>query len=433
LPGKYSLADIEESPKPKGMGRYSLADIEDAPQPKPVDKAEPSFGSRLYDNTIAGVENVSSGIQTALRSRNPVSALVGATARGAGNVLGAIANTRSGRAGNPIGGVAELVAQPIVDIGSDLLSGNVGAAAGGAAALFGPSLVGRLTKPATAVARRVQQSALNPPAKFSDAQVARLVDESLEQGVTATNRGKATALRKQAAQVVKDRVAMGDQQGFTVDPKVAAMEIDTVKTGARGMQSDAAKDLALVDAKRQRILDQNPAPMSFGEAQARKQADYKVNQKIYGANSADVLPAAEAETLAAYDRGIRKQMETLDPALGPKNDTLGARIDLEKVVRRTAQKQANSPIFGFGDIVAGALGGYGGVEGAAAAVVARKVLTNPAVKSRLAITIYDGAKAAGQVIPFTQATARAAAIINSLMPPSGAEKELDAIKNKEKK
>lgn len=113
---------------------------ESAPLAQAPTKKQPGFASRFLDNTIKPIEAVSDSIQSAMRSQNPIGELASAAGRGVKNVVDAVANTRSAKAGNPIGGIGEVLAEPVVTVGKDLLEGNLPAAAGGAAGLALPFL-----------------------------------------------------------------------------------------------------------------------------------------------------------------------------------------------------------------------------------------------------------------------------------------------------
>jgi hypothetical protein len=94
----------------------------------PPEKPRPTAGSRFLENTVKPIEAVSDSIQASMRSQNPI----GDLASKAANVVGGVVR-------DPMGTV-RAVAQPFVNVGSDLMNGDIGAAVGGLTGLALPFL-----------------------------------------------------------------------------------------------------------------------------------------------------------------------------------------------------------------------------------------------------------------------------------------------------
>jgi hypothetical protein len=94
----------------------------------PPEKPRPTAASRFLENTVKPIEAVSDSIQASMRSQNPI----GDLASKAANVVGGVVR-------DPMGTV-KAIAQPFVNVGSDLMNGDVGAAAGGLTGLALPFL-----------------------------------------------------------------------------------------------------------------------------------------------------------------------------------------------------------------------------------------------------------------------------------------------------
>ncbi len=106
----------------------------------PTPKKQPTAASRFLENTVKPIEAVSDSVQSAMRSQNPIGELVSSAGGAAKDFLARAAATRSGKAGNPIGAIGEVLLEPVATVGRDLLEGNPGAAIGGAAGLALPFL-----------------------------------------------------------------------------------------------------------------------------------------------------------------------------------------------------------------------------------------------------------------------------------------------------
>jgi hypothetical protein len=152
---------------------------------------------------------------------------------------------------------------------------------------------------------------------------------------------------------------------------------------------------------KQDILDMKTRfKKEFGEyvspktAQGIKKQIYRELKGKYGELKGSVI-----ETQKTLARGLKEELEVIHPILKSLNAKDGTLIELnhslERAVGRIRNRNIISLIGGSGAGVVGAVAGGG--EGALMTLLAYEVVTNPTVKSALAIALNKGRKLAAQV------------------------------------
>lgn len=396
----------------------------DSPVQKKAPQQEPGFGSRLYDQTVGGLVKLGEEVVNRSKKQDPRAALGGVvrdTAQGLWDAYKRQPGT------NPFARALGAVTEPMVDVAEqDIRSGNLPALAGDVAAagmnLYGPRMLGAAANSIPgarqAVGRRLMQSALKPG--VADAKtlgdVRAVTQTALDEGIVASEAGLGNLEAKAADQLqgISDIVDDYANRGHAISRPAAASRLGDVERRF-GAQVAPASDIRDIGKIRDEFLTNNlGSSMAFDEAQAIKQGTYQQVQGKYGA-----LSEASIEAQKAIARGIKEEMELIAPELAGENAKLGAMVDLQKVLERTVRRQGNSDFIDLGDAaVAAGSAVAGGAPAGIAAGVWRKTIGNPAIKSRLAIALYQGSKASGKPLSYAAATARAGTIINALMERS---------------
>ena len=205
----------------------------------------------------------------------------------------------------------------------------------------------------------------------------------------------------------------------SIDPQAVANRANSV-VPKFASQVNAGGDLDAIQASRQQFLREQGArppaggigpdspapPMNAADAQAMKQGTYRVLSGKYGEQG-----SATVEAQKALARGLKEEIATQFPEISNLNQAEGKLLDLQPVLERAVNRISNHQVIGIGTPVAGAAAtavtgstGIGKV-----AMVAKAVLDNPMVKSRLAIAVSKGGG-----IPYAQALARVQSYATSL-------------------
>ncbi len=308
------------------------------------------------------------------------------------------------------------------------IPGSLGKTAGIAANVILPmkapeivnAVKGASAKLGTAASRDLMQRALKPGVadapELSD--VRNVVDTALEHKIPVTEGGltRLQSIIADYGQKVNDIVGDLDVQGKRIDPNAVASRIDQAKTQF-GNQVNPTKDLRTLANSKQEFLGSQtptgsmaPSPMLPSKAQALKTGTYQQTYAKAGESSATQLEAEKA-----LARGLKEELEAHAPELKGLNAKQGAALDLEGVLTRAVRRAGNSDLVNLGD-AATATGGtiVGGPAGGAAATFLKKVVSNPALQSKLAIALSQKAAMSGQSLSATAAAARATAILNAL-------------------
>jgi hypothetical protein len=147
-------------------------------------------------------------------------------------------------------------------------------------------------------------------------------------------------------------------------------------------------------------------PMGAAAAQRMKQGTYQVLKGKYGEQG-----SAAVEAQKALARGLKEEIANQFPEISGLNAAESKLLNLQPVLERAVNRISNHQIIGIGTPVAGAATSAvtGSTTLGKVAMVAKAVLDNPNVKSRLAIAVSKGGK-----IPYAAALARVQSYATSL-------------------
>jgi hypothetical protein len=326
------------------------------------------------------------------------------------SIAGGVGGAQAGSAGvKAMGGTPDQQA----------LAGDVGGIAGGVVAPEVPSLGKKIVGRALLLGKtpaEAYQSALKPSTTIPPEKVANIVQTGLENEIPVSENGikKLSGLMDD----LDDKVAaeIKGHPGRTVNPTDVAARADQIK-GKFANQVNPTADMAAIDASQKEFLENNPQPIPAEAAQAMKQGTYaQLKGKAYGE-----LKSASIEAQKALARGLKEELEGAFPELHNLNAELSKAYDLQPVLEKAVQRQANHQLAGIGTpIVAGAAKAVtgsstiGGVAGLLKAIV-----DNPIVKSRLAISLNKAG------VPWSAAQARIGAYSGALAASATADNPSD--------
>ena len=285
------------------------------------------------------------------------------------------------------------------------------------AATAAPKLIPQVGKGAVqGAAERMYESALKPSTTIPAAQRASIIRTGLDAGIPISQEGaqKLSGLIADYNQKVQDLIKGGADSGATVDPKAIAARADQVKARFANQVNPGA-DMQAIQAAKEEFLGNNPNPIPVDQAQAMKAGTYQqLKGRAYGE-----LKSATVESQKALARGIKEELEQQFPEIKGLNAQQAKFYDLDGVLERALNRIGNHQLIGIGTplmttaggAVGGMLFGHGPEAGALGLGVGamKMVLDNPAVKSRLAIALSQGAK-----VPPAIANARVNAFVNAL-------------------
>lgn len=245
----------------------------------------------------------------------------------------------------------------------------------------------------------IYRSALKPSvavrAEFPNA-ARTLVNE----GVPITRSGAGTEQAAQAlgaaAADTKATIAAAEAAGAKpVNMRPVAQSLERTRASVSD-QAVRAADVKKVDAIRDALLKENPAPVPLTQAQAMKQAEQGRAIQAYKKQARGV-PVNELRLSAREDiaRGLREAIERRVPGIVDKNKRTQELIGALKAISAAEGRIANNNIIGMGDALSAltAFGGYqaAGTRGVAAGII-QEVLTRPEVASRLGIALDRAGK-----------------------------------------
>lgn len=250
------------------------------------------------------------------------------------------------------------------------------------------------------------ESALKPSTTIPAAKRAAIVQTGLEQEIPVTAKGVEAVgqLIDDYNTQIKAHIEGGTRQGVTIDPNAVAERIADVKTRFANQVNPEA-DLSAIDASKAEFLRNNPNPIPAADAQAMKQGTYRtLGERAYQRKFTGAPESATDAAQKALARGLKEELATQFPELGQLNATEGRLLDLQPVLEKAVNRISNHQLMGIGTpIAAGAVKAVtgSGKLGAVAGVM-KAVLDNPAVKSRLAISLNHAG------VPLAAANARIA-------------------------
>lgn len=344
---------------------------------------------------------------------------------------------------------------------------NVGLQGGGAAAITGleggnkqqvadAALIGAMgpvgNKVATAVAPRVgaamedvagrvYQSALKPPpGSYTTPEVQSMVKTGLQEGIPVSQKGgdKLAGLVSDLNDKIKNQI-IASNPNAPINPNAVASRTAAVRPPFDTVNPEQAQ--ADISSATQEYLNKHSVQAPFtnirqsdetggfvpaGKGTAQYSQDYSAvaaqeeKQKTYAqlSKSYGELSSATQETQKALARGIKEELETYFPEIKGTNAQLGKLYGLDDALQRAVRRIDNHEIFGLGTRIAAitgaaagaaAFGGEGAVTGAVAASILQKAVSDPMVKSKLAIIL---SRSSG--LPVSAANAKVASYIAQL-------------------
>lgn len=265
--------------------------------------------------------------------------------------------------GHSAAGVLPLVGPAAAHAGERIGSGDIAGGIGESAAVLAPFAVpaaaGAIGGGGQKVARNLYMRSLKPtkavledaPAFRTGGQAAartEMARTGLENRIPVGGaRGveKAGGLIENINEKIADRIAQSDLAGRHIDPAQVAKRAQEIKAKFAN-QVTPQSDLAAID---QAITDFMAHP-SFGatggaasllapsEAQAMKQGTYRtLKGKVYGE-----LKSADTEAQKALARGLKEEIATVAPEVGPLNLEESQLINLQKALQDRARTAGNA-------------------------------------------------------------------------------------------
>lgn len=240
------------------------------------------------------------------------------------------------------------------------------------------------------------QSALKPSVAVSPARVERVVQTGLREGIPVSVEG--VAKLSSLIDDLNDKITAQIQSDPTRPIKTmdVAQRVDPLKAKF-AQQVNPSADLQSIDAAKEEFIQSRTEPPASGigpsnlkditaaEAQAMKTGTYRqLRSKAYGE-----MKTATVEAQKALARGLKEELANAFPELADPNARESQLLDLQKLLEKAVQRQANHQLIGIGTpVMTGATKAVTGSSGAAAVVGALKaVVDNPSIKSRLAIAL----------------------------------------------
>jgi hypothetical protein len=245
------------------------------------------------------------------------------------------------------------------------------------------------------IAGRLYESALKPSlAAKNIPRVAEQVATGLRESIPVSEKGAQKLSGLIDGLNVQISKEISNAKGAAVSPIKISQRTDQL-AAKFSAQVNPADDLAAIAKAKAEFLDQfairDPQGNILGyrkipasQAQAMKVGTYQQIRNSYGK-----LSTATVEAQKALARGIKEELAKAIPELAELNERESKLLGLDKQLQRAVARISNHQIFGIGTPIAAA--GAGAVTGsppiALATAVIRSVLDNPAMKSKLAISL----------------------------------------------
>jgi hypothetical protein len=299
-----------------------------------------------------------------------------------------------------------------------LAAGNYAGAAGSMAGMATSMLAGKAIgeMPVASAAKTAAKGAYKSALGGTTEQAAVGVAHDLP--ISASGTGKLAAIFQKLEG--QEKAIVGQPAKGTLAPAKVAGELDRVAAEQFGKQALPDADLAAFDAAKKQFLKNNPGPISMQDALDIKKGTYRNLPGKYegGPKSA---PVTAEQTIA---RVAKEELQSNFPEIKDVNFEQGKLADFQPQFQ-AAIKNAIEKKKGVGALIHGPAGTLATAVGVGIqshnfyagvlAGVLKEVIDNPAVKSRLAIAIYDAGKSRG--MSMAQATAKVAAYANALELP----------------
>lgn len=238
----------------------------------------------------------------------------------------------------------------------------------------------------TRLPERLYQSSLRPSLQGNASRVQRKISTGLEENLSVSRSGveKLRSAIDELEVMKSELLEQATAKGKTIDPRRVAARVDDLANRLR-RQVNPLSDLTDIGNVIDEFLATNPAPIPVARAQAMKSTTYGKLKNQYG--NADKISTAKAAALKALSRGLKEELEQIIPELKSINFRESKFLDLESslnyAVESAANRQISGPAAAVTGLAAGALAGDVKIGLSAAALQA--VLSDPALRSRLAI------------------------------------------------
>lgn len=268
-------------------------------------------------------------------------------------------------------------------------------------ALIGKPVAAGLDAAGGSTASHLYQSALKPSKANSLEDINQMVQTGLNEGINPGNvqsLAKVRGLLSDVRNTIQQGIDARAKQGATIDPNAVATRVDDMR--GRFQTVDPSRDLAAIDATKQRFLDQftpaakpapqpsgllgpngkplptpapaaapTPQPIPLDQAQAMK-----MNTNAILSPKMGELSTAATEAQKALVRGLKEEIEGVFPEIASLNARQSALMGLEPAVEGALKRIGSKDLIPIGDSVRATLA---------------KVMDNPSVKAKIAIGLQN--------------------------------------------
>lgn len=277
-------------------------------------------------------------------------------------------------------------------------------AAGAALPKIGQGAKGLAKRGMNATAQDWYRRSLKPSSAAPMAEQQRVVETGLREGIPTNEAGweKAQSTVADLNTQIQGAIDKGAGAGETISPAKVANTADASVPSHYENQILPDTDMAIMKSMRDRFMDRNsttatPGPAPYGTpsreipipidaAQKAKVSTYKtLGDKAY---SGEALKPAEVAYEKSLARGYAEQIADQVPELKDLNARESLIFELEPYLQRAIGRTGNAQLVGVGGPLATGVGNiFGGKIGAATAGGLRAILDNPAIRSKLAISL----------------------------------------------
>lgn len=254
---------------------------------------------------------------------------------------------------------------------------------GGVGEKLAAKVTSKISAPLIARAEKIYQSALKP----TNALIKKspdVVKTGLKEGirVSESGLGKLQGIMESIGEDIGKIIDSGVAQGKSVSKNSLLPYLDEMKEylGSSLGGKEIVKDVNIMAKK---IISELPNNIPIKQAQQIKQTTQNLVSKYY-----NKLAPVEIETKKQLARGLKEEISKAVPEISQLNARDTKLFGLEDALEASLKRIGNKNIISLGDMFAlGSGGATAGVPGAGLAVLAKKVLGSPAIKSQLAITL----------------------------------------------
>lgn len=252
----------------------------------------------------------------------------------------------------------------------------------GAAAPAAGAAVGAIAK--TKLPERIYQSALKPTWQMFQKEGHDLLKTGLEMGIPVNANGMATVTKRIAdiGKEVEQGVIAHGAAGRTVDANKVLSALDDLYDFYKNTAAPENSLKILDDLKRQ-FTQYHGQQIPIELAQKLKVNTYQELKTAYGE-----MKEAKIEGLKNIARGLKEQIETVFPEVKDLNAEQSKLLNLDDALYRALWRIENHQMMGIGSGIAGTAGhAIMGGPGAVVGLLGKFLLDDPALKSKLAITL----------------------------------------------